>query len=85
MWRILIIGPVDVALRLVPHLTHKFRVYALTRRSDSAAALRALSVTPIRGDLDDWRSLNRIGGIADVVLHFAPPPAFGTTDTRTQR
>ena len=84
MWRILIIGPGDVALRLVPQLTDKFRVYALTRRSASAAALRALGVTPIVGDLDDRRSLQRIGGIADVVLHFAPPPSSGTIDTRTQ-
>ena len=85
MWRILIIGPGDVALRLVPQLTNKFRVYALIRRSESAAQLRALGVTPISGDLDDRRSLKRIGGIADVVLHFAPPPASGKTDTRTQR
>ena len=84
MWRILIIGPGDVALRLVPQLTDKFRVYALTRRSASAAALRALGVTPISGDLDERRSLQRIGGIADVVLHLAPPPSSGTTDTRTQ-
>ena len=84
MWRILIIGPGDVALRLIPQLTDKFRVYALTRRSESAAALRALGVTPIVGDLDERRSLQRIGGIADVVLHFAPPPPSGTTDTRTQ-
>ena len=73
-----------MALRLVPQLTDKFRVYALTRRSASAAAWRALGVTPIVGDLDDWRSLQRIGGIADVVLHFAPPPSSGTIDTRTQ-
>ena len=84
MWRILIIGPGDVASRLIPQLTDKFRVYALTRRSASAAALRALGVTPIIGDLDERRSLQRIGGIADVVLHFAPPPPSGTTDTRTQ-
>ncbi len=73
-----------MALRLIPQLTDKFRVYALTRRSASAAALRALRVTPISGDLDDRHSLQRIGGIADVVLHFAPPPSSGTTDTRTQ-
>ena len=84
MWRILIIGPGDVALRLIPQLTDKFRVYALTRRSESAAALRALGVTPIVGDLDDRRSLQRIGGIADVVLHFAPPPPSGAADSRTQ-
>jgi nucleoside-diphosphate-sugar epimerase len=84
MWRILIIGPGDVALRLVPQLTNKFRVYALMRRRENAETLRLLGVTPIVGDLDDSRSLKRIGGIADAVLHFAPPPASGAIDTRTQ-
>ena len=73
-----------MALRLIPQLTDKFRVYALTRSSEGAAALRGLGVTPISGDLDDARSLNRIGGVADLVLHFAPPPTSGKTDTRTQ-
>ncbi len=84
MWRILIIGPGDVALRLVPQLTNKFRVYALVRRRENAETLRRLGVTPIVGDLDDSRSLKRIGGIADAVLHLAPPPASGVIDTRTQ-
>ena len=47
MWRILIIGPGDVALRLVPQLTNKFRVYALVRRRENAETLRLLGVTPI--------------------------------------
>ena len=85
MWRILIIGPGDVALRLVPQLTTKFRVYALVRRRESAEKLRMLGVTPILGDLDVRRSLKRIGSIADAVLHFAPPQASGTTDMRTRR
>lgn len=85
MWRILIIGPGDVALRLVPRLTAKFRVYALARKRETAANLRVLGVIPIHGDLDDNHTLKRIGGIADVVLHFAPPLAFGDTDIRTRR
>ena len=84
MWRLLIIGPGDVALRLVPQLTSKFRVYALVRRRESAEKLRMLGVTPIAGDLDDGRALKRIGGIADAMLHFAPPPASGAIDTRTK-
>jgi nucleoside-diphosphate-sugar epimerase len=84
MWRILIIGAGDVALRLVPQLTSKFRVYALVRRRENAETLRLLGVTPIVGDLDDRHSLKRIAGIADAVLHFAPPPASGAIDTRTK-
>ena len=73
-----------MALRLVPQLTKKFRVYALVRSVASAANLRALNVAPIIGDLDDRASLKRIGGIADMVLHFAPPPNSGAIDSRTK-
>jgi nucleoside-diphosphate-sugar epimerase len=84
MWRILIIGPGDVALRLVPQLTIKFRVFALVRNRERAELLRDANVIPIIGDLDDLRSLKRIGGIADMVLHFAPPPSSGAIDSRTK-
>lgn len=84
MWRILIIGPGDVALRLVPRLTKKFRVFALVRTRASADKLRGLGITPVSGDLDDRRALKRIGGIADMVLHFAPPPNTGAIDSRTK-
>ena len=84
MRRILIIGAGDVAVRLVPKLTKKFRVFALVRRADAAAKLRDLSVTPILGDLDAPASLKRLAGIADAVFHFAPPPTVGATDTRTR-
>lgn len=39
---------------------------------------------PVLADLDDIRSLARIAGIADIVLHFAPPPSTGLADTRTR-
>ena len=84
MWRILIIGPGDVALRLIPTLTTKFRVYALVRNPATAQRLRELDVMPIVGDLDDRHSLARVGRIADVVFHFAPPPASGAIDSRTK-
>ena len=84
MQRILIVGAGDVAMRLIPHLTKKFRVFALVRRTDAAATLRALKVTPIIGDLDTPSSLKRLSGIADVVFHFAPPDTKGATDTRTR-
>jgi Nucleoside-diphosphate-sugar epimerases len=46
--------------------------------------LRALGVVPLLGDLDDRASLARIAGLADAVLHFAPPPNSGVHDTRTR-
>lgn len=84
MKRILIVGSGDVALRTLPWLTRRFRVFALVRQPDAAAALRAVGAIPIAGDLDDRRSLKRLAGLADAVLHFAPPPSGGQGDPRTQ-
>ncbi|MFN3987030.1 MAG: SDR family oxidoreductase [Rhodocyclaceae bacterium] len=87
MKRILIVGSGDVARRAIPWLARRFRVYALTRRPEAVAELRALGARPLVGDLDDPASLRRLAAIADGVLHFAPPPAGdgGRSDTRTRR
>ena len=85
MKRILIVGSGDVALRTLPWLTRRFRVFALVRQPDTAVALRAAGAIPIAGDLDDRRSLHRLAGLADAVLHFAPPPSSGEGDPRTKR
>lgn len=85
MQRILVIGFGDVARRLAPRLVGRFRVYGLVRRQEQAAELRALGVIPVAGDLDDFRSLRRIRGLADWVIHLAPPPAHGQDDPRTRR
>ena len=85
MKRILIVGSGDVALRTLPWLTRRFRVFALVRQPDTAVALRAAGAIPIAGDLDDRRSLKRLAGLADAVLHFAPPPSSGEGDPRTKR
>lgn len=85
MKRILIVGSGDVALRALPWLTRRFRVYALVRQPEACAALRAAGAVLLRGDLDDRRSLKRLAGLADAVLHFAPPPASGEGDPRTKR
>lgn len=84
MRHVLIIGCGDVALRIVPALTQRYRVFALVRNPDHRAKLRELGVMPILGDLDDRSSLARLAGIADAVLHLAPPPNSGTRDTRTR-
>ena len=84
MRRLLIIGCGDVALRAIPLLQKGYRVFALVRDPARRAALRALGVTPLLGDLDDRASLSRIAGLADAVLHLAPPPNNGVLDTRTR-
>ncbi|MDD2721419.1 MAG: SDR family oxidoreductase [Gallionella sp.] len=84
MKRILIIGSGDVALRTLPLLTVRYHVYALVRNPAYCENLRKLGVTPIVGDLDDRASLTHLAGLADAVLHLAPPPVNGATDPRTR-
>lgn len=84
MRRLLIIGCGDVARRALPELTALYpRVFALARSGASADALRALGVTPIAGDLDRPATLRVLAGVADVVLHCAPPRVGGAGDLRT--
>lgn len=85
MRRLLIVGCGDVARRALPWLTRRFRVLALVRDRADAESLRALGVTPLWGDLDDAPSLRRLGGIAQCLMHFAPPPDQGEGDPRTAR
>lgn len=84
MTNLLIIGCGDIALRTLPLLQGHYRLYALVRNPAKADSLRKLGVTPVVGDLDDRRSLSKIAGLADVVLHFAPPERQGHIDTRTR-
>jgi nucleoside-diphosphate-sugar epimerase len=83
MKRLLIVGCGDVGLRLIPLLRGRYRLYALTRDAAQCAPLRAAGVTPIVADLDRPQTLSAIAGLAHDVVHLAPPPAAGITDTRT--
>ncbi|MDD5301048.1 MAG: SDR family oxidoreductase [Gallionella sp.] len=74
MKRILIAGCGDIAMRVAPLLRKHYRLFGLVRRAERCAELRAAGITPVPGDLDDRTSLARIAGLADIVLHFAPPP-----------
>jgi len=81
--RLLIVGCGDVVRRALPALTRRWRVYALVRTRDPA--LTAAGVTQLVGDLDRPSSLSRLAGIAQAVLHSAPPPGEGNGDPRTRR
>jgi len=72
-----------VLRRILPDLVRHWRVYALVRQRD--AALAELGVTQIVGDLDRPADLRRLTGLADAVLHSAPPPDHGNRDPRTRR
>lgn len=90
--RVLIVGCGDVGLRVAQLLqatsgaarSHGPRVLALTSSSARAGALRQLGITPLVGNLDDLPSLRRLRGLAQHVIHMAPPPGEGRADTRTQ-
>lgn len=82
MNRLLIIGCGDVARRILPQLTRRYRVYALVRAGDEG--LRKQGVTQILGDLDRSESLGRLCGLADLVLYTVPPAEQRDQDTRLQ-
>lgn len=71
--RVLIVGCGDVGLRVVRALPARVRVIALTSSPQRAPALRAQGITPLVGNLDAPATLSRLAGIADRVVHLAPP------------
>ncbi|MEY8877602.1 MAG: NAD-binding protein, partial [Leptothrix sp. (in: b-proteobacteria)] len=82
--RLLIVGCGDIGQRVARALSGRLRVRALTSQPEHGAALRALGITPLLGDLDQPASLRRLAALAPRVLHLAPPPSSGAHDTRTR-
>jgi nucleoside-diphosphate-sugar epimerase len=81
--RLLIVGCGDVGLRAAAALPVRVRVLALTSSPARHAELRARGITPLSGNLDHPATLQRLAGLADRVLHLAPPPSEGRDDPRT--
>ena len=82
---LLIVGCGDVGLRVLKLLAGRWRVLALTSSPERMPALRSAGAVPLFGNLDDAASLARLAGLADAVLHLAPPAVDGVTDRRTAR
>ncbi|HBH36844.1 MAG TPA: NAD(P)-dependent oxidoreductase [Curvibacter sp.] len=82
--RLLIVGCGDVGLRAAAALPERVRVLALTSSPERHAELRARGITPLAGNLDQAATLQRLAGLADRVLHLAPPPGEGPGDPRTR-
>ncbi len=80
---LLLVGCGDIALRAAPLLRVHYRLLGLCRRPENYDQLRLRGITPVFGDLDNPKSLNRLAGIAHAVLHLAPPPNHGERDIRT--
>ncbi|MCX2865699.1 NAD-binding protein [Paucibacter sp. PLA-PC-4] len=81
--RLLIVGCGDVGMRVLKLLGGRWPVLALTSNPERRAELRAAGATPLLGNLDDPASLGRLAGLADRVLHLAPPQPQGRDDLRT--
>lgn len=84
MHTILIVGCGDVARRILPLLSGRCRILALLRDPARGAEWRTAGAQPLIADLDRPATLRRLAGLADSVLHLAPPPNAGRRDTRTR-
>lgn len=82
--RVLIAGCGDVGLRVARILHPRMRVLALTTSAERVPGLRSAGVVPLLGDLDHPASLRRLAGLAQRVLHLAPPAPVGWRDERTR-
>lgn len=80
---LLIVGCGDIGLRIARLVADRWRVLALTSSPARLELLRAAGIRPLRGDLDNPSSLARLAGLADAVLHLAPPRAAGAADVRS--
>jgi nucleoside-diphosphate-sugar epimerase len=86
--RVLIVGCGDVGLRVAKMLPPRVRVLALTSTPERMPALRARGIVPLAGNLDQPATLGRLAGLADHVIHLAPPASQAQElwwrDRRTQ-
>jgi len=83
--RVLIVGCGDIGLRVARQLSTHVRVLALTSTPARLGLLRARGVVPLLGNLDQPVTLARLAGLAQRVLHLAPPlPSGGDADPRTR-
>lgn len=81
--RLLIVGCGDVGTRCLRILSTRWRVFAITSQPSRRTELRDNGAVPMVADLDRPATLARLAGLADRVLHLAPPPSRGEGDPRT--
>jgi len=73
--KLLIVGCGDIARRILPRLRGHYRVFALLRDPSQREFWRKNGAIPVLADLDQPDSLQRIAGLADIILYLAPPAA----------
>ncbi|MDC8773941.1 SDR family oxidoreductase [Paucibacter sp. hw8] len=84
--RLLIVGCGDVGMRVLRQLRRtagRWQVLVLSSSPGRLAELRGAGARVLMGNLDQADTLARLGGVADVVLHLAPPASSGAEDRRT--
>ena len=69
--------------RVADKLKKKCLLFGLIRSQKHLKDLRLRGIVPVMGDLDNLNSLQKISGISDDILHFAPPSPLGLIDRRT--
>lgn len=60
-----------------------YRVYGLSHSPERHPLLRKYRITPVPGNLDEPETLEMLSGLAQDLVHFAPPANHGTQDMRT--
>lgn len=81
--RLLIVGCGDIGLRVVKLLRGHWHLFALATSAERAGVIREAGAVPLVGNLDQPGTLQRLAGLADALLHLAPPVPQGGIDTRT--
>jgi nucleoside-diphosphate-sugar epimerase len=81
---LLVVGCGDIGLRVLRLLRGRWRLLVLSSSVERAGELRGAGAVPLQGNLDEPCTLARLAGLADAVLHLAPPPGTGNRDPRTQ-
>ncbi len=81
---ILIIGCGDIGLRVAKQFSRSHRIFALTSTQNRFQELREVGAIPILGNLDQPETLWRLSGLAQTVIHLAPPQNEGNRDCRTR-
>ena len=82
--KILLVGAGDIGRRVLAQTAGRHAVTAVTSMRKHRRALRRLGAQAVVADLDRRRTLGRLAGDWDVLIHCAPPPASGQRDVRTR-
>lgn len=71
-------------MRILPLVRGAWSVRVLTSSPQRAGQLRSAGALPLVGNLDQPATLPRLAGLADAVMHLAPPQSTGLEDLRTR-